>query len=86
MFYPHEVEGHWQKADYFTCGFMAIHKSVFTKLRFRWGQPIYGEQIASEDPLFGSDARTILNQFWWGNLQLKAEHIGELKHGETSQF
>jgi hypothetical protein len=86
MFYPHEIEGYWQRADYFTCGFMAIHKSVFSKLRFRWGQPIYGEQIASEDPLFGSDARAILKEFWWGNLKLKAEHIGELKHGETSQF
>ena len=86
MFYPHEIEGHWQRADYFTCGFMAIHKSVFTKLRFRWGEPIYGGEVASEDPLFGSDARTILKEFWWGNLLLKAEHIGELKHGETSQF
>jgi lipopolysaccharide biosynthesis glycosyltransferase len=86
MFYPNEKVANWQRADYFTCGFMAIHKDIFFRLRFRWGLPIGEGVICSEDPLFGSDARTILNEFWWGNLDLIARHSGDLKQGETSQF
>jgi hypothetical protein len=86
MFYPHEIVDGWQRADYFTCGFMAIHKDVFFRLRFRWGLPVNGETICSEDPIFGDDARTILGVNWWGRLDLVAEHLGELNEGETSQF
>jgi glycosyltransferase involved in cell wall biosynthesis len=86
MFYPNQKLGDWQCADYFTCGFMAIHKDVFWRLRFRWGLPIKGNDICSEDPLFGSDAREILKETWWGNTTLKAEHCGDLKEGQTSQF
>jgi glycosyltransferase involved in cell wall biosynthesis len=86
MFYPHEIVEGWQRADYFTCGFMAIHKDVFFRLRFRWGLPVNGETICSEDPIFGDDARTILGVNWWGRLDLVAEHLGDLNEGETSQF
>jgi hypothetical protein len=86
MFFTHEELNGWQRADYFTCGFMAIHKDVFFRLRFRWGLPVNGQTICSEDPLFGDDARTILGVNWWGRLDLIAEHLGELKEGETSQF
>jgi len=86
MFYPNVTLGEWQCADYFTCGFMAIGKDVFWRLRFRWGLPIKGGDICSEDPLFGDDARQILGETWWGNLELKAQHWGDLKDGETSQF
>jgi hypothetical protein len=86
MFYPHEIIDGWQRADYFTCGFMAIHKDVFFRLRFRWGLPVKGETICSEDPIFGDDARNILGVNWWGRLDLVAEHLGDLKEGETSQF
>ena len=86
MFYPKEFCGVWRRADYFTCGFMAISKDVFWRLRFRWGLPIKGNDICSEDPLFGADAREILNEYWWGNSELKAEHLGDLKEGQTSQF
>jgi hypothetical protein len=86
MFYAHEIVEGWQRADYFTCGFMAIHKDVFFRLRFRWGLPVKGETICSEDPIFGDDARTILGVNWWGRLDLIAEHLGDLKEGETSQF
>jgi hypothetical protein len=86
MFYPHEIVEGWQRADYFTCGFMAIHKDVFFRLRFRWGLPVKGETICSEDPIFGDDARNILGVNWWGRLDLVAEHLGDLKEGETSQF
>jgi hypothetical protein len=86
MFYPHEIVEGWQRADYFTCGFMAIHKDVFFRLRFRWGLPLNGETICSEDPIFGDDARTILGVHWWGRLDLVAEHLGDLNEGETSQF
>jgi glycosyltransferase involved in cell wall biosynthesis len=86
MFYPNQKLGDWQCADYFTCGFMAIHKDIFWRLRFRWGLPIKANDICSEDPLFGSDAREILKETWWGNTTLKAEHWGDLKEGQTSQF
>lgn len=86
MFYPNVTLGEWQCADYFTCGFMAISKDIFWRLRFRWGLPIKGGDICSEDPLFGDDARQILGETWWGNLELKAQHWGDLKEGETSQF
>lgn len=86
MFYPNVTLGEWQCADYFTCGFMAISKDIFWRLRFRWGLPIKGGDICSEDPLFGDDARHILGETWWGNLELKAQHWGDLKEGETSQF
>jgi len=86
MFYPNVTLGEWQCADYFTCGFMAISKDIFWRLRFRWGLPIKGGDVCSEDPLFGDDARQILGETWWGNLELKAEHLGDLKNGETSQF
>ena len=86
MFFTHEELNGWQRADYFTCGFMAIHKDVFFRLRFRWGLPVNGQTICSEDPIFGDDARTILGVNWWGRLDLVAEHLGELKEGETSQF
>jgi hypothetical protein len=86
MFYPNVTLGEWQCADYFTCGFMAISKDVFWRLRFRWGLPIKGGDICSEDPLFGDDARQILGETWWGNLELKAQHWGDLKEGQTSQF
>jgi hypothetical protein len=86
MFYPNQKLGDWQCANYFTCGFMAIHKDIFWRLRFRWGLPIKANDICSEDPLFGSDAREILGETWWGNTTLKAEHWGDLKENETSQF
>lgn len=86
MFYPNVTLGEWQCADYFTCGFMGISKDIFWRLRFRWGLPIKGGDICSEDPLFGDDARQILGETWWGNLELKAQHWGDLKKGETSQF
>jgi hypothetical protein len=86
MFYPHGMVQGWQQADYFTCGFMAIHRDVFWRLRFRWGKALSSEVVASEDPLFGEDARTILKEYWWGRLDLVAEHLGDLKDGETSQF
>ena len=86
MFFTHEELNGWQRADYFTCGFMAIHKDVFFRLRFRWGLPVNGHIICSEDPIFGDDARTILGVNWWGRLDLIADHLGELKEGEISQF
>ena len=86
MFFTHEELNGWQRADYFTCGFMAIHKDVFFRLRFRWGLPVNGQTICSEDPIFADDARTILGVNWWGRLDLVADHLGELKQGETSQF
>jgi len=76
----------WLKAGHFTCGFMAIKKEVFWKLRFRWGEPVNGGPVASEDPLFGDDAKNILNVEWYGFRGTVARHVGELKNDEVSQF
>jgi hypothetical protein len=86
LFHPNKKKGVWQRADYFTCGFLAIHKDVFWRLRFRWGKGIRSSDICSEVPLFGEDARYILMENWWGWTDLQAAHVGDLKEGETSQF
>ncbi len=86
MFFPDRLKGVWRRAACFTCGFMAIHRDVFWRLRFRWGKGLRSNEIGSEDPLFGEDARLILNEKWWGRIDLLATHLGDLREGETSQF
>ena len=86
LFYPQEKINDWQKVDYATCGFLAIHRDVVFRIRFRWGMSKESDTIASEDPIFGSDTRNYLNEFWWVNLSLIAKHIGDLKNDEASQF
>ena len=72
--------------EYATCGFMAIPRDLVFRSRFRWGLPTNGGVICSEDPLFGDDLRTIFNGAWIVVTDCIAEHKGELKEGETSQF
>jgi hypothetical protein len=85
LFYPRMTNGVWTMVDYATCGFLLIPREIVFKTRFRWGLPQEGGAICSEDPLFGSDCRK-LGINWWVNTDLKANHLGELNEGETSQF
>ena len=78
--------GNWNKCEYATCGFMAIYKDLFWRLRFRWGKGIGTDAVCSEDPIFGHDARHIFNEWWYVNTSCIAKHYGDLKEGETAKF
>lgn len=72
--------------EYATCGFMAIPRDLVFRTRFRWGLPTQNGVICSEDPIFGDDLRTIFNGAWIVVTDCVANHLGDLKQGETSQF
>lgn len=72
--------------EYATCGFLAIPRDLAFRTRFRWGLPTNGGVICSEDPIFGDDLRTIHNGQWLVITDCIAQHEGDLKQGETSQF
>lgn len=81
-----KVMPNWVSVEYATCGFMAIPRDLVFRTRFRWGLPTKAGVICSEDPLFGDDLRTIHNGQWLINTDCIADHLGDLKQGETSQF
>ena len=79
-------DGNKVLVEYATCGFMAIPRDLVFRSRFRWGLPSNGGVICSEDPLYGDDLRTIFNGQWIVYTDCIAQHEGDLKEGETSQF
>jgi hypothetical protein len=79
-------EGNKVLVEYATCGFMAIPRDLVFRTRFRWGLPTENGVICSEDPIFGEMLRTIYNGAWIVITDCIAEHEGDLKEGETSQF
>jgi hypothetical protein len=85
-FYPQEEIGEYTKCHYGSCGSLAIHKDIFWRVRFRWGLPIDGNQVCSEDPIFASDCRHLFNEFWYINNNLIHEHIGDFEPHEAAQF
>ena len=85
-FYPQEEIGEYTKCHYGSCGSLAIHKDIFWRVRFRWGLPIDGDVVCSEDPIFASDCRILFNEFWYINNNLIHEHIGDFEPHEAAQF
>ena len=84
------VEGDWTKCEYSTCGFTAIHRDIFRRVRFKWGEPFEGGALCSEDPLYGADVRHLYNINWMVNSKLQAQHIDNpsqpLTNDQVSQY
>jgi len=84
--YPQEQVGKWTRCHYATCGFMAIHRSLFRKVRFKWGEAFDTDILCSEDPLYGADCRYLFDEWWWVNTALKSEHLGDLDGYQVSTY
>ena len=69
------TEADWTQCEYSTCGFTAIHRDIFRRVRFKWGEPFEGGALCSEDPLYGADVRHLYNINWMVNEKLIAQHI-----------
>ena len=84
------VEGDWTKCEYSTCGFTAIHRDIFRRVRFKWGEPFDGGALCSEDPLYGADVRHLYGINWMVNSKLQAQHIDNpsqpLTNDQASQY
>ncbi len=78
------TEGDWTKCEYSTCGFTAIHRDIFRRVRFKWGEPFEGGALCSEDPLYGADVRHLYGINWMVNTKLQAEHIDNPNHPLTN--
>lgn len=82
--------GDWYQCEYATCGFTAIHRDIFRRVRFKWGEPFEGGALCSEDPLYGADVRHLYNIGWMVNTALKAEHVDNpnrpMIKGQESQY
>ena len=85
-FYPQREINEYTECHYGSCGSLAIHKDIFWRVRFRWGLPIDGDSVCSEDPIFASDVRHLFNEFWYINNNLVHEHIGDFAPHEGAQF
>jgi hypothetical protein len=84
------TEGNWTKCEYSTCGFTAIHREIFRRVRFKWGEPFEGGALCSEDPLYGADVRHLYGINWMVNSKLQAQHIDNpsqpLTNDQASQY
>ena len=84
------TEGDWTKCEYSTCGFTAIHRDIFRRVRFKWGEPFEGGALCSEDPLYGADVRHLYGINWMVNIKLQAQHIDHperpLTNDQASQY
>jgi hypothetical protein len=84
------TEGDWTKCEYSTCGFTAIHREIFRRVRFKWGEPFEGGALCSEDPLYGADVRHLYGINWMVNSKLQAQHIDNpsqpLTNDQASQY
>jgi len=84
------TEGDWTKCEYSTCGFTAIHREIFRRVRFKWGEPFEGGALCSEDPLYGADVRHLYGINWMVNTNLQAQHIDNpsqpLTNDQASQY
>lgn len=71
-----------------TCGYMLIHRDIFSVLRFRYGPHIkYRQVMLSEDPAYCADAKVLgLVEHFVVLKGAAARHVGELKTGETAQY
>ena len=78
------TEGDWTKCEYSTCGFTAIHRDIFRRVRFKWGEPFEGGALCSEDPLYGADVRHLYGINWMVNTKLQAQHIDNPNHPLTN--
>jgi hypothetical protein len=85
-FYPQREIGEYTECHYGSCGSLAIHKDIFWRVRFRWGLPINGNIVCSEDPIFASDVRHLFNEFWYINNNIVHKHIGDFGPNEGAQF
>lgn len=84
------TEGDWTKCEYSTCGFTAIHRDIFRRVRFKWGEPFEGGALCSEDPLYGADVRHLYGINWMVNTKLQAQHVDNpnqpLTNDQASQY
>ena len=84
------TEGDWTKCEYSTCGYTAIHRDIFRRVRFKWGEPFEGGALCSEDPLYGADVRHLYGINWMVNTKLQAEHVDNpnqpLTNDQASQY